>query len=388
MVKNMIFPRNSSTQKFQTLKKQFRKRHRYLSNNNARNFFGTLSTNRQKWDFINKVRNPISSHITVESPKNSFGTIVRDSLKIANLFNYSFSTLGVYYGTVVEYVSKPKPHGLKSDFNFRCISKKECLDFIKALNSRKPVGPSDIPAWALKDGKSQIYKVLTQLINLSILNNEFPDDMKKAIVTPIFKKGQPNDPTNYRPISVTSALAKLLEKVLCSQIREFLKCNHTLNDTQFGFRKHFSTTDALLYTTETIRTHVDKGKYVSGLFLDLSKAFDSISHPILIDKLGSIGFSNNASGLIQNYLTNRTQRVKVNNVLSDWITVKQGVPQGTNLGPLLFLLYVNDISLIVPHHCQIIQYADDTFIFSAEDNLQEANKNVTIGAEPLQLFFC
>ena len=212
--------------------------------------------------------------------------------------------------------------------------------------------------------------------------------MKKAIVTPIFKKGQPNDPTNYRPISVTSALAKLLEMVLCSQIREYLKCNHTLNDTQFGFRKHFSTTDALLYTTETIRTHVDKGKYVSGLFLDLSKAFDSISHPILIDKLGSIGFSNNASGLIQNYLTNRIQRVKVNNVLSDWITVKQGVPQGTILGPLLFLLYVNDISLIVPHHCQIIQYADDTFIFSTDDNLQEANKNVTIGAESLQLFFC
>ena len=155
---------------------------------------------------------------------------------------------------------------------------------IRELNHRKPLGPCTVPAWAIKDGQEILIPHITFIINECIKNNIFPNQFKLANVTPLYKKDDPLDVTNYRPISITSGFSKILEKILHRQITEYLERNNLMNPLQFGFRKRYSTQDALLYFTESIRKERDNKKAVHAPLLDLSKAFDSISH----DKLPQI----------------------------------------------------------------------------------------------------
>ena len=200
----------------------------------------------------------------------------------------------------------------------------------------KLLGPSKIPAWALKDAQSGLAEPFCFLKNEFISESSFPTDLKKALVSPLYKKGNTEDPTNYRPISVTGALAKIFEQVIRNQINDYLISNKLLSPKQFGYRKKVSTTDAVLQCTEFVRTEMDKENTVCGAFLDLSKAFDSISHEILIEKLKCLGFDGTSTQLIRSYLKDRTQKVVFLGNESDWILLNQGVPQGTVLGPILF----------------------------------------------------
>lgn len=174
---------------------------------------------------------------------------------------------------------------------------------------------------------------------------------------------------------------------MVTQITEFTAKHSLLSTTQFGFRKKFSTKDALLYATEQFRTEISSGKTVSMALLDLSKAFDSISHEILGTKLADLGFSSRAISLIMNYLTDRQQKVIVNNTQSDWYQTNQGVPQGTVLGPLLFLLYVNDMTTKIGNGCSIVQYADDTVLFVSGFDTNAATKILGENVENLTEYF-
>ena len=223
-------------------------------------------------------------------------------------------------------------------FNFQPITLFTCKKFVKELNINKPLGPSNIPAWALKDSISVIAEPLCFLINAFLNEGKFPSDLKQAHICPIFKKGDTEDPNNYRPISITAALSKVFEKVIREQITNYIDNNKLFSPVQFGFRKNISTTDALVFTTEKIRKEIDNNHFVVAAFLDLSKAFDSMSHEILLKKLKKLHFDPNAFSLIQSFLTGRTQRVVLSTSESDWINLYQGVPQGTVLGPLLFNL--------------------------------------------------
>ena len=229
-----------------------------------------------------------------------------------------------------------------------------------SLNTSKPAGPSKIPAWAIKDAKAALAEPLCYLINQFTTEGKFPEDLKKACVTPLFKKGNPEDPLNYRPISVTSALSKIFEKAFSSQITNFLEREQLFSASKFGYRNEISTIDAILKSTEQIRLELNKKKNVTGAFLDLSRAFDSINHKILLQRLENIGFDEHATNLIENYLSKRTQRVILNGIESDWINLKRGVSQGTTLGLLLFNIYVNDLAKINKEDCTVVQYADDT----------------------------
>ena len=261
-------------------------------------------------------------------------------------------------------------------FNFQPITLFTCKKFVKELNINKPLGPSNIPAWALKDSISVIAEPLCFLINAFLNEGKFPSDLKQAHVCPIFKKGDTEDPNNYRPISITATLSKVFEKVICEQITNYIDINKLFSPVQFGFRKNISTIDALVFTTEKIRKEIDNNHFVAAAFLDLSKAFDSISHEILIKKLEILHFYPNAISLIQSFLTGRTQRVVLSTSKSDWINLYQGVPQGTVLGPLLFNLYVNSMQNIMPESSNLVQYADDTFVFVAANCINTGITNL------------
>ena len=201
------------------------------------------------------------------------------------------------------------------------------------------------------------------LINQFITEGEFPEDLNKACAAPPFRKGNPEDPLNYRPISVTSALSKNFEKALSSQIASYLERAQLLSISQFVYRKKISTIDAILKSREQARLELNKKKNVTGAFLDLSKAFDSINHKTLLRRLENIGFDEHATNLIKNYLSERTQSVVMNGIESDWINLQKGVPQSSVLGPLLFNIYVNELAKIVKKDCTVVQYADNTFFY-------------------------
>ena len=200
-------------------------KHDFLDNINADKlehqikYFNGLTSEKDKWNLINESRNAKRTATTISSLKNSFGDIVTGDLRIANLLNYRFSKLGDYLGEHRPYTSLRKTVKIKDEFTFQPISLFECKKQIKNLNINKPLGPSKIPAWALKDSINVISEPLTFLINAFITEGKFPNHLKQAYVTSIFKKGDCEEPDNYRPISITPAMSKIFEKIMRDQIR-------------------------------------------------------------------------------------------------------------------------------------------------------------------------
>lgn len=217
--------------------------------------------------------------------------------------------------------------------------------------------------------------ILGHIINISIANGVYPDELKLARVTPIFKSGSKDDPTNYRPISVLSTIDKIFESVIKSRFIDFLNKNDFFYSHQYGFRAKSGTHTAAYELINNISQELDLGKVVSGIFLDLSKAFDCVNHTILLHKLEYAGIRGNALNLIRSYLSNRKQRTRIGKNNSPFVDINIGIPQGSILGPLLFLIYINDFSKL-PLIGTPYLYADDSAIFYANEGVANNIGNI------------
>ena len=233
-----------------------------------------------------------------------------------------------------------------------------CLNF----KSQKAPGYDNLSMHVIKCSFSLISEPLKDIINLSFAKGVFPDKLKIAKIIPIYKAEDPEKFTNYRPISLLSNFAKFFDKVSHNRLIEFLEQYEILYRHQFGFRKNHSTSHALIHLVNKIASSIDRNEITAGIFLDLSKAFDTINHDILFAKLEHCGIRGTVLQWIKSYFSKRPQFVQFNETQSSMLTIKCGVPQGSILGPLFFIVYINDLAN-ASKVTKSLLFADDTSIF-------------------------
>ena len=251
----------------------------------------------------------------------------------------------------------------------------EVRKHLKSLNRKKAEGLDDIPSCVLKDCAQELAPPLAHLINISLTTGIIPNELKIAKIVPIYKDGKKSEFTNYRPISVLPVISKILEKCVHAQFVDYLESHKFLSTKQFGFRKQRSTEFANVLFTDAIRSAMDRGELTGALFVDLSKAFDTVSHAAILDKLPAFGVSSNELNWFTDYLFNRSMFVSYSENISKKMPITCGVPQGSILGPLLFLLHLNELPELLSH-CQVLLYADDTVLYFHNKSLGEIEKAI------------
>ena len=335
---------------------------------------------RKLWQLINQVINKI--------PKKSQ---VIESLRIGNLVKYSpqeitkgfcdhFAQIGRSYASristsrvlVETYSSKIKM--CASSLFLLPTDKTEIRSLIMNLPAKNSSGHDEISNNLLKNLCPSLLNPLDQIFNKSLSNGVFPELMKKADVSPLFKSKLENDANNYRPISLLITISKVLEKIVYQRTYTFLERTGQIYNSQYGFRSQHSCESAVSELISEIIKGFQNGMYTAALFLDLSKAFDTLEHKVLLDKMYRYGIRGSSLDWFRSYLENRKIRVKCRVASSgriehsEYQTVNYGTPQGSCLGPLIFLIFTNDLNQHL-HHCSSILFADDTTLYKTHRNL-------------------
>lgn len=250
------------------------------------------------------------------------------------------------------------------------VEASELCNIVNSLKVNKAPGDDGFTAKLVKENINLLMRPLLHIYNLSLTSGICPKSFKLAKVIPIFKKGDVADPNNYRPISLLPVFNKILEKIVCSRIRNFVEKHNLLYRYQFGFRENYSTTLAVMEAMDYCYDNIDKKNLVLGLFLDLEKAFDTVQHEALLAKLYHYGIRGLMYNWLSNYLHDRCQYTVVNGVASERALLPCGLPQGSVLSPLLFLLFINDIHRAVQTDLPRL-FADDTSVFLTASNEAE-----------------
>jgi len=315
-------------------------------------------------------------------------TVVLDNKDIANGFNNYFVNVGHTLASKIPLTNTSYSSYLgdvvNSNFYLTPIVEKEILEVVNKLNNNKSAGLDNISPKVIKSTIYPIVKPLADIFNKSYVTGIVPDILKLARIVPIYKDGDPKTYSNYRPISILSCFSKILERLTYNRLYSYF--SKLFNNSQFGFRKNHSTYMALLSLINNISENLDNGEATVGIFLDLSKAFDTIDHTILINKLRHYGIRGTTNAWFSNYLSGRYQCVSINGTKSDFKEIQCGVPQGSILGPILFLIYINDIST-VSDLCKFILFADDTNIFLSDRDPVNLSRLINNEFNKIQTWF-
>lgn len=359
--------RHPSDQHLRDLLKHASKRLQQIKERSKRDYYQRLllhSSNKKSWKMINELlgrKNDKERIVTLKIGDSK----TSDGYEVSNIFNNWFSNVGENLASGInsdkdirKFRTLPTQ---SSSIYLQPATVEEVILLIKNLDSKKSPGPDSISAETIKNHHVPFANILVDVFNEIIVSGEFPACLKIARVVPIFKSGDPADANNYRPISVLSMMSKLLEKMIASRLSDFLFTNNLIYEKQYGFRTGCSTLTATCEMVDEIYGILDRRQFSGALFLDLKKAFDTINHDLLLQKLECYGIRGTALLLLQSYLRDRQQYVTANGGKSDLRNISIGVPQGSNLGPLLFLVFINDLSRLKLHG-KMQFFADDTVL--------------------------
>uniref|UniRef100_A0A672FVC1 Reverse transcriptase domain-containing protein n=1 Tax=Salarias fasciatus TaxID=181472 RepID=A0A672FVC1_SALFA len=301
-------------------------------------------------------------------------------INIVNSFNNFFVNVGPELAATISNHGTNELNLIKnnpSSLFLLATDEQEVINTVLKCKNKFSTDYYNIDMFLVKNVIFNIAKPFTYICNLSFQSGRFPDKMKIAKVIPVFKNGNKHCFTNYRPISLLPQFSKILEKLFDSRLEKFLEKHNIINDGQYGFRAKRTTSMALIEATEEITTALDQKKIAVGVFIDLKKAFDTINHFILVNKLEKYGVRGVAGDWIKSYLTGRVQFVKMGKHISEQLGIVCGVPQGSVLGPKLFNVYINDI-FNVSQSLKLILFADDTTIFYSSNDYNELVKTVNM----------
>ena len=342
-------------------------------------FKSNIDNSKKIWKGINEIIHNRSSKDNEEIFLDDNGSIITDQKKVANKFNKFYTNvadqlvrkLGNPTTKFQDYLKNPNKHSIFLNET----DPGEIATLIHKLDVSKSGDIYGINARLLKDAGPSMATNLSIIFNLSIRLGIFPQPLKTAKVIPIFKADSKMLPGNYRPISLLPIIGKLLERIIFKRLSSFVQKYNLLFNRQYGFQTGKSTEHAHIDIQNSILNALEKKEIPCCLFLDFAKAFDTVNHSILLQKLNHYGIRGNALSLIESYLKDRDQCVQVNNATSDFEFIKHGVPQGSILGPLLFLLYINDIAES-SHKLDFYLFADDTTIFLSDTNAQNLEETL------------
>ena len=357
----------------------------------ANYFLENKSNIKETWKGIKSIINLNNKgECNIKKLKKS-NTYIEDKTEVATEFNNFFSTVGK---NIDEKTPQSNKHfndylteNFQNHFVLNSVEREEILQLLKQIKNSKSCGPTSIQNSLLKNHKDFFSTILATLINKSFLEGTFPELLKYANVIPIYKKKDKHLCENYRPISLLSNIGKIYEKVFHKRLYEYFEINNIFYDMQFGFREKHSTEHALLSITEKIKSKIDNQDLTCGVFIDLEKAFDTVNHKILIKKLEYYGIKGLPLYWLTDYLTNRKQRVKIGNTYSNYQQITCGVPQGSILGPLLFLIYINDMHKAAKYST-LYHFADDTNLLYSNKNEKTLRKNINTDIELIFQWLC
>ena len=334
---------------------------------------------RKTWSTINDLLNRNKKKKSFPEFFIDNGEMIKDKLQIAQGFNNFFINIGPKLASKIKNQSNSNAYAYliqkkSSSFNFKHINEMDISKIIDKMPHKNSFGHDGISSKLIKLMKPIISGPLELIINDMLDTGIFPDQLKIAKVIPIYKKNDKNLFNNYRPISILPVISKIFEKVIYQQIYEHMEKLKLLFEFQYGFRRGHSTEHAALHLIDKVICDMDKGEIPIGIFLDLSKAFDTLNHDILLKKLNHYGINGISAQLINSYLSGRQQYVEYEGIKSTKLAITTGVPQGSILGPLLFIIYINDIANISKLFEKIV-YADDTSLLTNLNHLKHAYPN-------------
>lgn len=296
--------------------------------------------------------------------------VVTDDEKCANILNNFFSSVFTVDQVPDNEISEqPTRESLTPDF---IITEDKVREKIMSLNTNKSTGPDGIPISLMKKGVNVFVPILTKLYTISYERGELPKKMKNANIIPIHKSNDRKSPNNYRPVSITSVISKIMEGIIMEELSKFVEDNNIIHESQHGFSKGKSTSSNLLKFWDDVTTMVEAGSSFSIIYTDLAKAFDKVPHNLLIIKLQRLGIGGKLLQWLKCYLYGRTQQVLIKGKVSVTTNVSSGVPQGGVLSGLLFALYINDLPEIF-RFCKVSLYADDAKLYAPNNDPSSVN---------------